>query len=332
MQPKVSIIVPVYKTEKNLRNCLNSLVNQILTDIEIICVNDASPGNALEIIEEYTSTDSRVKLINFPQNCGVSTARNAGMKIASGEYLGFVDSDDTVEVDFYSSLYEKACKTNADIVKGVMRVFTPDGTQKVFGNEKIKENKFHFLAFYTTAIYQKNFLQKFEIDFPNGITRGQDLVFSNKAVLCAKSLAFVDDAFYNYAPSGKGLTMTIQVLQTYIKALLLIVDELNQHNLTSENYLIIFTTQFTLMSNAAELLGKDYYEEGYPIVAKSLFELYKKCKYKQDFITKQPSVLHSFFLNNDLAGLEGYFQMHKTPAQKILANLRYKVRLPKVMS
>ena len=87
---KVSVIVPVYNVEKYLRECLESLVNQTLKEIEIICINDGSEDSSLEILNEYASKDSRFVIIN-QENCGQSVARNKGLDVAKGEYIGFVD-------------------------------------------------------------------------------------------------------------------------------------------------------------------------------------------------------------------------------------------------
>lgn len=112
--PKVSVIIPVYNTEKYLRKCLDSVCNQTLSDIEIICVNDCSPDNSLEILNEYAQKDNRIKVINFEENKGVSIARNTGIDSATGEFIGFVDADDFVDLDFYEKLYNKATETGAD--------------------------------------------------------------------------------------------------------------------------------------------------------------------------------------------------------------------------
>ena len=111
---KVSIIVPVYNVDKYLEKCLDSLINQTLKDIEIICVNDGSTDNSLEILEKYSQKDNRIIIIN-QDNAGVSVARNSGMKIAKGQYIGFVDSDDWVDLDFYEKLYNSAIANDADI-------------------------------------------------------------------------------------------------------------------------------------------------------------------------------------------------------------------------
>ena len=120
---KVSVIIPVYNTEKFLRKCLDSVCNQTLQDIEIICINDCSTDGSLEILREYAGKDNRIKLIELLENCGAAKARNIGIDIAEGEYLGFVDSDDFIDLDFYKKLYGKAKETDADAVKGKLYLY-----------------------------------------------------------------------------------------------------------------------------------------------------------------------------------------------------------------
>jgi glycosyltransferase involved in cell wall biosynthesis len=115
MLPKVSIIVPVYNTAKYLNQCLTSLIDQTLKDIEIIVVNDGSSDNSLEIIESFQRKDSRIKVISH-KNIGLGPTRNVGIKIAKGEYLAFVDSDDYVDTNMYLELYSTAKEKNSDIV------------------------------------------------------------------------------------------------------------------------------------------------------------------------------------------------------------------------
>lgn len=112
---KISIIVPVYNVEKYLRKCLDSLVNQTLNDIEIICINDGSKDSSLDILNEYAQKDSRIRLIN-QENTGVSAARNAGLAVAEGEYVIFVDSDDYLELQACELAYNKIFELDADLL------------------------------------------------------------------------------------------------------------------------------------------------------------------------------------------------------------------------
>lgn len=115
---RISVIIPVYNSEQHLRKCLETLCSQTLQDIEIICVNDCSIDNSFFILQEYAKKDKRIKLIDLKENKGAAVARNIGIESVSGQYLGFVDSDDFVDQNFYEKLYERAVKTDSDVVKG----------------------------------------------------------------------------------------------------------------------------------------------------------------------------------------------------------------------
>lgn len=117
--PKISIIVPVYNVEEYLPDCLDSLINQTFKDIEIICVNDGSPDDSIKILEKYQNKDSRIKIIS-QENRGLSGARNSGLKIASGEYISFVDSDDWLDLNFFEELYKACTEEDASIAVACM--------------------------------------------------------------------------------------------------------------------------------------------------------------------------------------------------------------------
>ncbi len=114
--PKVSVILPVYNVEEYLQQALDSIINQTLEDIEIICVNDGSKDNSLSILEEYASKDNRIKIIN-QENQGQGASRNNAIKISSGKYIAFVDPDDWIELDMFEKLYNKAEKYNTDLIE-----------------------------------------------------------------------------------------------------------------------------------------------------------------------------------------------------------------------
>ena len=105
---KVSVIIPVYNAQDYLERCLFSVCNQTLEDIEIICVNDASTDKSINILNQYAQKYSNIKVIDCKVNGGESKARNIGLEKATGEYLGFVDNDDEIDLDFYEKLYKKA--------------------------------------------------------------------------------------------------------------------------------------------------------------------------------------------------------------------------------
>lgn len=133
----ISIIVPVYNVEKYLRKCMESLVNQTLRDIEIICVNDGSTDSSRLILEEYKRLDNRIVIVE-KENGGLSSARNEGLKYISGEYLMFVDSDDWIDVDTCSSVWTIAKKHNADLILwSYVREFPSSSREKyMFWNDE----------------------------------------------------------------------------------------------------------------------------------------------------------------------------------------------------
>lgn len=184
--PAVSVIVPIFKTEPWLRRCLDSIVGQTMRNIEIICVNDASPGDAAEILYEYMVNDSRISLINHTENRGVAAARNSGISMSCGLYIGFVDSDDTIDFDFYEKLYRNACETDADIVQAPISI--PNGSKRI---QYIKYTWFY------SSIFKSDFIKN-KIEFPSEIRYGEDCVFMCDVMLASKKISKITNTFYNY--------------------------------------------------------------------------------------------------------------------------------------
>lgn len=204
--PKVSVIIPVYNVELYLRKCLDSVINQTLKDIEIICVNDGSTDNSLKILEEYADNDSRIKIVS-QQNGGLSNARNNAIKNATGEYIGFLDSDDWVSLDFYENLYNAAKKYKADIAcTNLLRVSeekqiyymkckkydVSDKPRKKYKLAQIPQNNYVM-----NRIYNRIKLLKTKLQFEEGVLF-EDMEFSHKVVYYLERLVTVPDAIYYY--------------------------------------------------------------------------------------------------------------------------------------
>lgn len=126
-RPKVSVLIPVYNVENYLRRCLDSVLHQSLEDIEVVCVDDASPDGSARILQEYASSDKRVRIITKSRNEGLMMARKTGYMNAEGEYLFFLDSDDYIPGDALEILYGKAAESDADIAVGDFSFETPEG-------------------------------------------------------------------------------------------------------------------------------------------------------------------------------------------------------------
>lgn len=199
---KVSIIMPVYNVEKYIEKSLNSLVNQSLKDIEIIVVNDGSPDNSQKIIDEFVKKyPDKVKSF-IKENGGQGSARNFGLTKASGEYIGYVDSDDFVELDMYEKMYNKAKEKDSDIVIcGSYNVDEITGNRKqdidrlLFDDYKV--NAFFGRMAVWNKIYKKEILEKNELEFRSKVWY-EDLDFTIKALSNAEKIDYVNEPFYDY--------------------------------------------------------------------------------------------------------------------------------------
>jgi glycosyltransferase involved in cell wall biosynthesis len=131
MDPKISIIVPVFNVENYIHDCIKSILNQSFIDFEVILVNDGSSDQSGQICDEYAKKDKRIAVIH-KENGGQSSARNRGIDIAKGEYIGFIDSDDWIDLDMYKILYEKAIEMEADISACNIVEYQKDSSKRLF--------------------------------------------------------------------------------------------------------------------------------------------------------------------------------------------------------
>lgn len=207
--PKVSILVPIFNVEKYLKDCLNSLINQTLKDIEIICINDGSTDNSLEIINEYAQKDNRIKVIN-KSNSGYGDSMNKGLEIATGEYIGIVESDDFVKDTMFEELCNLAFSNNLDIVKSDFYYYiTKNNVSRQAGKIKKNINKvfsakddlsiLKLMPTIWSAIYRRKFLEENNIKFlPTFGASYQDTSFAFKALVSAQRIMFTNKAYLYY--------------------------------------------------------------------------------------------------------------------------------------
>ena len=205
--PIVSIIVPVYNTSQYLDQCLESLVNQTFRDIEIICINDASTDNSLSILRKWEKIDNRIKIIDSEKNLRQGGARNLGLKIARGKYIGLVDSDDFVAKNMYEELISHSNNLSVDIVIG-NNYCSYDGQEiiETFKNlnrwKDINEIK-QLVTLYGCRMVT-NVLKK-SLFFKNGLLYPERLAYEDNAIgvplfLSAKTIRVVENTslFYYY--------------------------------------------------------------------------------------------------------------------------------------
>jgi glycosyltransferase involved in cell wall biosynthesis len=322
--PKVSVIIPVYNVEPYLRRCLDSVVNQSLRDIEIICINDASPDNSISILLEYAAKDTRIKVIDFEQNQGTAVARNAAMAVAQGEYIGFVDSDDYVDLDFYEKLYALAVESGADIVKGDTIITDYNGKASRFSiNDKVGIHKAHFYGQFWTAIYKTTLIRHNTLTFPKGIINGQDLVFLSQAVFFANTVLTTDAAVYHHIKREGSVDqpkLSRERIFNILTAIELIFDFINSVDSKDKGYDIVFVN---ILNNLTVYLSVHNRESDVlSTVAEKAVTMYRRCKRKQQFLSTGRCVGKKFIINKDVAGLVGFFRKYDSRVKLLAAELR----------
>lgn len=247
----ISVIVPMYNTEKTIERCINSILKQSINDLEIILVNDGSEDNTRTICEKYSNNDSRIKLINS-ENKGVSHARNLGILHSTGKYIGFVDSDDIVDSEMYLSLYNNIKKDNSDISFCAYKLITGHKEIEVKFEE---EGKFgygyisktfipKFLSRYSTSgkyqeiymgsscrcLFRADLIKNNNIYFNEDVKLAEDLIFLIKCLNLSNTISISNESLYNYMLNNinesttqkfidKGYYETIKV-QYYIEEIL----------------------------------------------------------------------------------------------------------------
>lgn len=228
MTPKVSIIIPVYKVEKYLSRCMDSILNQTLKNIEIILVDDKSPDKSPQMCDEYTKVDKRIKVIHKPVNEGLGFARNTGLSMAQGEYVAFIDSDDFVTLDYFETLYNLAKQQEYDTVysefnnqyyPGYTIIEKPEaeyhnkdvetlmldmiGPEPSFPSD-VKFQVSSCKALYAKAVIDANNLRfKSERDFIS-----EDLLFNLEFLKCCQKVKYVPLRLYYYCLNGASLSHT----------------------------------------------------------------------------------------------------------------------------
>ena len=212
---KVSIVVPIYKVEDYLRECVDSILGQTLKDIEVILVDDGSPDDCPRIVDEYAKKDKRVIAVH-QKNSGYSAAVNKGISMASGEYIGIIESDDWIEPDMYEKLYADAKKYKTDVTKGMFTNYNstlpegirdevfrngmgvdlsmaPDGAFKITDWPKLMA----FHASLWSSIYRAGFIKKIKIPETAGASY-QDFPFIMEVLTKAKRISVVRKPFVHW--------------------------------------------------------------------------------------------------------------------------------------
>ena len=226
-KPLVSIIIPVYNVEKYLEKCIASVVNQTYTNLEIILIDDGSPDNCPAICDQWQAKDSRIKVIH-QQNGGLSVARNEGLKIATGEFIGFVDSDDWIEPEMYQTLLAAMQKTGADIAICKSLNETEDSqtlvpkpkspTIKTYPAEKALEMLLSGKSSIRNAVWNKLFRKHLLENIPFQVGKiYEDMLWTPQIIGSAKTVVTIDLPLYHYLFRSGSLSHDVHNLYHILK-------------------------------------------------------------------------------------------------------------------
>lgn len=253
--PKLSIIVPVYKVEKYINDCVGSILNQTFTDFELILVDDGSPDNCGKICDEYAKRDSRVVVLH-KSNGGLSSARNAGMDVARGEYIAFVDSDDFVASDMFEKMIGQAISTNADMVKCGYTAVDDHHNKKavecfskkqIFNSDGMGLLDLYFGGVLFTvawnAVYKRQLADK--VKFPEGLIN-EDNYSAGVYLFWAKKVVCMNETFYFYRDNEMGLSKVARNRKLLDKAVVLCLlhEYLMDNGVNNDRFLLRLEKKF----------------------------------------------------------------------------------------
>lgn len=233
MSIKVSVVIPVYNAEKYLTECIESLLNQTLKQCEFIFVNDGSNDKSNQMINDYKKKDSRIILIN-QENQGVSIARNNGLKVASGEYVGFVDADDYIESDMYETLFLSAKQDDCDVIISNFES-EMEGRKSItnyhFPHERVLDKAYikHALLPYflktdhfnsvVNKLYRNKLIKEKCIQFPEKVALGEDGLFNIRLFSHAIRIKYIHYCGYHYREVAGSATRNVLEKDYFQRAL-----------------------------------------------------------------------------------------------------------------
>lgn len=204
----ITIVVPIYNVEKYLEKCIKTLINQTYSNLEIILVNDGSPDNSLKICNQYLKEDNRIKIIN-KENGGLSDARNAGLKMARGEYICFIDSDDYIELDMIEKTKKKLLEEELDVVIFGLYNEVVDSNENIINQKKQSIDLVNFnsiisiIGYAWNKLYKTSFLKEKNITFTKGLSLIEDVVFNEKVFLKNIKIGYINEPLYHYVSRNR---------------------------------------------------------------------------------------------------------------------------------
>ena len=286
---KISVMVPIYNTSQYLEKCLKSILSQSLREIEIICVNDGSTDNSLEILEKFSKKDERIVIIN-KKNGGLTSARNTALKIARGKYCLNIDSDDWIEQEYFKDIYEKAERDNLDILLTNI-IFDYPNRKSTLNDLNLGDNTIINGKKYINIFFQNNKhgftwnkLIKRELYFKNKLQYNEkiflleDLELIGRIGYFSKRVGKLNRAYYHYMQRETNGSQRVKLknLIDRIEAYKSLIDFYQKYN---EKEIINHIKEERDITLLSEIIGKDFYKlDGYDEVLEKIIEIVKEDK------------------------------------------------------
>ncbi|MDR0727120.1 MAG: glycosyltransferase [Rickettsiales bacterium] len=322
MIPKVSVIIPCYNVAEFLPRGIECLSRQTLSDIEIICINDGSIDQTLYVLQTLSMTDMRIKIIDLKKNGGVSAARNAGIKQATGEYIGFMDPDDFVDLNFYEKLYESAKKNNSDMVVANLKCHLYGFVRNKYREyidrnprwrsiKSVAANLFNFAGHFT-AIYRNDLVRQNNLEYPVGFSNSEDHIFELKCVLAVHSkhgrYSVVEDVYYHHVRRLGSLNshfFNMKQLDDLVKAVKYELKLINSTpGITERDYNLFMFPKIYYLTDG--LLKRVTDQKSLDFIAENLIEIYQTMKYKEE-IQRHDKTLFALLVSQNKEELSKYF-------------------------
>lgn len=313
---KVSVIIPVYNCELYIEKCLDSIINQTLKDLEIICIDDGSTDDSLKILNRYANNDKRIKVISI-ENHGQGFARNIGLNEAKGEFISFVDADDWMELDAYDILYDQIKKNDLDILffKAINYInssgslvetdlynyqcFIDNFEGQIFSNKDTEDFLFEITVYPGAKLYKNQFIQENNILYPEGIIF-EDNYFFYKAYLNAERMSFINKCLCYRRRHDSSTTQTFNKRIFDIVPATNLMFDLFKENSWYELYkkdLINHT--FSMVDSWFNKTSIEYLEEFYHVIKEEFYGYNGLEADFKNYLNEEYILIFKLFLKND---------------------------------
>lgn len=296
-KPLLSIIIPVYNAEAFLEECLASVISQDFDDIEVICIDDGSTDRSLSLLEKWQSKDSRINIIQQP-NSGPSAARNNGMKTAQGQYTTFVDADDLVRHNIYTTAIRKMEENELDVFFFAYETF-PNGnvrtthflTETVMDYHQLFATNNHIqsknaLCFNWRFIFRTSVIKEYHLQFDEQIRYGEDMLFNIDTICHSRRIMVSDEPLYLYRKNPMGAMAQVfkpQLKNSLVKAYDIKLDQIYKYHIDEQGFYKDDIAEYYLKVFLPMLISNEFHRPNKKDLSSAIKEIYSLKMIRESF-------------------------------------------------